>query len=137
MRKIIIGLVASAFIALGVQAVATAPAEAHFNTSDSAALCGGGYNLVYQVVHDFQALDVRRAGTSYCVVARKFADHGVNTYMWVGIKPHANSTYNNVDEGYYAHFAGPRYVTAANCVDVFSKQQTGSIMQSHGGVCVS
>lgn len=120
-----------------VVGVGQAPAVAH-SVADANALCGGGYTLVGTRVDDFNEIDVFRSGTSYCAVARKLSwDDGTYSYLYVGIKANADSTYNNVDQGNYAHYAGPVYRTAANCVDVLAKQTYQGVTYSHGGNCIS
>lgn len=117
MKKILgllLGLALTTLAVVGVQA----PASAHFSTADSAALCGGGYSLVWTGNNDALALDVRRNGNSWCAVARKLSAHGTATWMAVKIRPGSATVFNNVDQGNYAHFAGPVYQGGTTCVDV-------------------
>ena len=56
----IVSILAGFGLAAGGLVIAQQSASAHFDNADSAALCGGGYNLVWQGVNDAMALDVRR-----------------------------------------------------------------------------
>lgn len=121
---------------LGIGLSTAGPAVAHTN-ADAQALCGGGYNYVGHRNDDFNDIRVFRFGNSWCAVALKLSDHGTATYMWVGIKANSQSTYNNVNQGNFAHFAGPVYAVASTCVDVQARQTYRGVTYSHGGNCLS
>lgn len=117
LHRKIMALFAAFVLAATLGVVATSPAKAHFAQADSAALCGGGYSLVWSGNNDFLALDVRRSGNSWCAVTRKLSSHGTNTWMTARIRPGSATVFNNVDNGSYAHFAGPVYQGGTTCVD--------------------
>jgi hypothetical protein len=118
LKRKILSILAAFALACGVSVAIQPAASAHFLDSDSAALCGGGYNLVWQNGNDYMILDVRRNGNSWCAVTKKIAAHGVNTWTAAKIRPYDYTTFYNVDAGSYAHFAGPVYQGSVTCVDV-------------------
>lgn len=120
MKKKILAVLAALVAVTGLVIGVQAPASAHFYTSDSAVLCGTGYDLIWTGPsgNDYLQVDVRRNGNSWCAVTRKLSGHGTATWMAAKIKPAGYPTYNNVDTGSYAHYAGPVYQGTSGCVDV-------------------